>query len=495
VDIAPERDDMAVAVLGAGLMQGFADGRFLPERQISRGEGLLGAGRLEEFLRSSLRQRTIRRDRRPTFADVPDGHWLLDSLGRLSGIGAMSAFSSERLLPDRFLTGAELRSIGNDIIQYFGQDVAIIESTQQGLSITLKPAIGELSLRDLRYCWAGGIWHMMPDSLIIPWEERKAGGRLHIAAAEWMVAPADVIPAKDQSWFLAIRRNPVAAIQGRRICDPASAPVFTYTTASGSETAHDRLEAHLDALYAKMRRNAPETAALRDAPTGIASEPFGPPGQAQAAPQKTIQEDIYKENISKSADGMLPVLGCVLDSLSRRPIGGATILVGNRDYTSEKDGTFRFSAPKDSLAEVTAYAEGYEALTLKHRAGFRETPLIIQLRPVQVVFEGVVVDLESSQQISGARVKIDGKSVVSGSDGGFRIPRVAATYHQLSCSAPGYMDTVEIAYADVSGKPYEIRLKPLISGVTSSDDALPQDEPYPEFPVDIQNTQAANGSE
>ncbi|HNW35143.1 MAG TPA: carboxypeptidase regulatory-like domain-containing protein, partial [Candidatus Ozemobacteraceae bacterium] len=197
--------------------------------------------------------------------------------------------------------------------------------------------------------------------------------------------------------------------------------------------------------------------------------------------------------MNKSGDGLIPVLGCVLDSLNRRPIGGATVLVGNKDYSSEKDGTFRFSVPKDSLAEVTAYAEGYEALTLKHRAGFRETPLILQLRPVQVSFEGMVADSETGQPVAGAKVKIDGRSVISGSDGGFRIPRVAATYHQLSCAAPGYMDSIEIAYAEVSGKPYEIRLKPLISGASNADGALASDEPYPEFPVDIQNAQAAGG--
>ena len=54
----------------------------------------------------------------------------MDSLCRLSGIGALSTFGGDRFFPDRPLTGAELRSIGNDIIQYFGQDIAIIESTQ-----------------------------------------------------------------------------------------------------------------------------------------------------------------------------------------------------------------------------------------------------------------------------------------------------------------------------------------------------------------------------
>lgn len=500
-DFPFENDDMAVAVLGAGLMQGYADGRFLPERQMSRGEGVLAAGRLEEFIRSCLRSLPKKRERHPEYSDILEGHWLFDSLSRLGGIGALTAFGGERFLPDQVLSGVELRSIGNDIIEYYGQDVAIIESTPEGLAVSLKAAIGELSPRDFRYCWAGGVWRMMPESGVIPWEERKSGGRLHIAAAEWTVTPTDVVPLKGHVWYAAVRRNTTEAIKERRGSKKnmtENVPALHLDTAD--EHTRKRLEAHLNALYARLHRNASAPASERPVPPSVldantvenvsrpVSEPV-PSGQdqldapvlatedapraTQSSPAPSAADADKEERVQQPApadkNGLIQVAGCLLDSLNRRPIGGATVLIGTKDITTDKDGTFRFQVRKDSLHEVTAYAEGYEALALKYRAGFRNAPLVIQLRPVIVSFVGTVTNAETGEPISGARVKLDGQSVITSSIGEFRIPRVAATYHQMACSAPGYMETFEIAYVDADGKPYNIQLKPLASSGAGSE--------------------------
>lgn len=493
-DFTAPADELSVAVLGAGLMQGFSDGRFLPDQTVSKGEGILAAARLEEFIRGCLRKPPDRRDQPPEYGDIPDGHWLKDALSRLNGVGCLTAFSGTRLYPDRPLTGGELRSIGSDIIGYFGQDVALLESSPEGIHITLKPAIGDLSRRDLRYCWAGGIWRQVPETMMIPWTERRSGGRLHLAAAEWSVPQVEVTPAKGRVWFLAIRRDPVAAIQNRRASASPAEPERKGSSGDAPDAVRNRLDAHLEALCAKMRRKTvppagSESPASTPAPIRCATPIQEPPPQdagdeGQSAVVRAKPVSVPPSATEPVGEGLTAVVGCVLDSLTRRPIGGATVLIGNRDYSTAKDGTFRFVMPQDSISDVTAYAEGYEALSLKHRAGFRDAPLVLQLKPIQVVFEGSVVDAESGQPIEGARVRIDGRAVISAADGSFRLPRVSATYHQLACSAEGYMDTIEIAYAEPSGKPYRVSLKPLVSeeGATSSEH--PDDEPYPEFPTD-----------
>ncbi|HOY67191.1 MAG TPA: S-layer homology domain-containing protein [Candidatus Ozemobacteraceae bacterium] len=491
-DFTAPADELSVAVLGAGLMQGFSDGRFLPDQTVSKGEGILAAARLEEFIRGCLRKPPDRRDQPPEYGDIPDGHWLKDALSRLNGVGCLTAFSGTRLYPDRPLTGGELRSIGSDIIGYFGQDVALLESSPEGIRITLKAAIGELSRRDLRYCWAGGIWRQVPETLVIPWTERRSGGRLHLAAAEWSVPQVEVSPAKGRVWFLAIRRDPVAAIRHRREAPSPEASENKRPSGDAPDAVRSRLDAHLEALCAKMRRNhtpsapseglASKSAAVR-APDLLPETVSRKSAEAERSPALPVTPAVVS-GPEPVGEGLTAVVGCVLDSLTRRPIGGATVLIGNRDYSSAKDGTFRFVMPDDSLTEVTAYAEGYEALTLKHRAGFRDAPLVLQLKPVQIVFEGVVVDAETAQPIEAARVRIDGRTVISAADGSFRLPRVSATYHQLACSASGYMDSIEIAYAEPSGKPYQVALKPLPSEEGAGEEASPDDEPYPEFPTD-----------
>ncbi len=525
-DYPGEQDEMLVAVLGAGLMQGFADGRFQPERRMNRGEGVLAAGRLEEFIRASLRNMPKKRERRPVFSDIVDGHWLFDALSRLGGIGALSSFGEDRFLPDQPLTGTELRSIGNSIIDYYGQDVAVIESMPDGLGVALKPAIGELSMRDFRYCWAGGVWRMMPESGVIPWEERKSGGLLHIAAAEWSVTPTDVVPLKGHVWFAAVRRNTSEVIRERRgtgTDDTPSTPSLHLNETD--EHTRKRLEAHLNALYAKLHRGAsasrdvpgrrppaplvPETESacagdipiLNEMPAGgmqPARQPSMPDPEAPVPDRETpvpqTESLIGEPRISKDQavvaarpvptdePDVIQVTGCLLDSLNRRPIGGATVLIGTKDFTTEKDGTFRFRIRRDALIEVTAYAEGYEALTLKYRAGFRKAPLVLQLRPVLVSFAGTIVDAETGQPVSGARVKLGGQSVISSSRGEFRIPKVAATYHQVACSAPGYMDTFEIAYVDPDGKPCDIKMRPLVSAGAIPDEPQNADILYSETP-------------
>jgi len=525
-DYPGEQDEMVVAVLGAGLMQGFADGRFQPERRMNRGEGVLAAGRLEEFIRASMRNMPKKRERRPAFADIVDGHWLFDALSRLGGIGALSSFGEDRFSPDQPLTGTELRSIGNSIIDYYGQDVAVIESLPEGLGVSLKPAIGELSMRDFRYCWAGGVWRMMPESGVIPWEERKSGGLLHIAAAEWSVTPTDVVPLKGHVWFAAVRRNTGEVIRERRGVgkdDAPSAPALHLNETD--EHTRKRLEAHLNALYAKLHGGAsasrdvpgnrppaplvpeaeaacaPEVLALNGMPAGVmqpveqtsmpAPEPPIPvrqvPGPAAEPsvgdPRMSKDQAVVAERPAPTAEpDVIQVTGCLLDSLNRRPIGGATVLIGTKDFTTEKDGTFRFRIRKDALIEVTAYAEGYEALTLKYRAGFRKAPLVLQLRPVLISFVGRIVDAETGDPVSGARVKLGAQSVISSSTGEFRIPKVAATYHQIACSAPGYMDTFEIAYVDPDGKSYDIKMRPLVATAAMPDEPQNADVLYAEPP-------------
>lgn len=516
-DYPGEQDEMIVSVLGAGLMQGFADGRFQPERRMNRGEGVLAAGRLEEFIRASLRNTPKKRECRPAFSDIVDGHWLFDSMSRLGGIGALSSFGEGAFHPDQPLTGAELRSIGMSIIDYYGQDVAVIESTPEGLAVSLKAAIGELSTRDFRYCWAGGVWRMMPESGIVPWEERKSGGLLHIAAAEWTVTPTDVVPLKGHVWFAAVRRNTGEVIRDRRGAgtgDAADTPPLHLNETD--EHTRKRLEAHLNALRARLHRSAiasedvsvgctaapripdteiafagviPEQPAMpapemkplgqepaQDTAVPILNEPVPPPAPV---PLPEVESHVVREKPPVAAKptasgeaGVIQVTGCLLDSLNRRPIGGATVLVGTRDITTEKDGTFRFQIRKDALIEVTAYAEGYEALTLKYRAGFRNAPLVLQLRPVLVSFVGTVLDAETGAPVAGARVKFGSQSVITSSTGQFRIPKVAATYHQISCSAPGYMETFEIAYADPDGKAYAVKMRPIVSTEIQTD--MPQ---------------------
>nr|MBP7633992.1 S-layer homology domain-containing protein [Candidatus Ozemobacteraceae bacterium] len=293
-DYPGEQDEMVVAVLGAGLMQGFADGRFQPERRMNRGEGALAAGRLEEFIRASLRNMPKKRERRPVFVDIVDGHWLFDALSRLGGIGALSSFGEDRFLPDQPLSGTELRSIGNSIIDYYGQDVAVIESMPDGLGVSLKPAIGELSMRDFRYCWAGGVWRMMPESGVIPWEERKSGGLLHIAAAEWSVTPTDVVPLKGHVWFAAVRRNTNEVIRERRGTgkdDAPSAPSLHLNETD--EHTRKRLEAHLNALYAKLHGGA---SASRNVPGSRPPAPLIPDAEPVciAAVPSDMTEDVMQ---------------------------------------------------------------------------------------------------------------------------------------------------------------------------------------------------------
>lgn len=169
-----------------------------------------------------------------------------------------------------------------------------------------------------------------------------------------------------------------------------------------------------------------------------------------------------------SRAGQVQVTGRVLDARTRLGVGGATILMGDRDFTTGPDGRFSVALAAGQPAVLTVYGEGYEPLFWRGRPPSAEGELRLALSPLHSTMEGRIVDFETGDPVPQAVVQVSNRQVRTGPDGRFAVPRLLPTYHQVTCRAPGYMDAVEVIYVSGRQDRKEIRLRSLAPAQVSA---------------------------
>lgn len=132
-------------VFQTGVLKKFPDGSFGLNEKVTRGEVVYYFGLMFNYINDNMVQPQLlfRGERR--FADIPPGHWLEGSLQILDGTGALSCFDGETLKPDLTMTIVELRSIVSTLIEYLGENIAILKYDGTNLQVRLKGVMKPVS--------------------------------------------------------------------------------------------------------------------------------------------------------------------------------------------------------------------------------------------------------------------------------------------------------------------------------------------------------------
>jgi S-layer homology domain len=125
--VAAQNSDPIAQVIAANLMRNFADGKFYPERMISRAELaviMVKAFRLNK--RQGLAKENI------TVADVPVSHWAFNDIQIILKTGIMQGYRDNLFFPNQQVTRAEAIAI-------FAQAYGVFQFPDDTVSEILAP--------------------------------------------------------------------------------------------------------------------------------------------------------------------------------------------------------------------------------------------------------------------------------------------------------------------------------------------------------------------
>lgn len=123
VDVSAWYADAVRQMTGFGLVNGYADGTFLPEASITRAEFVTILSRIpHEEADSDMR-----------FIDVPETHWAFDAVNTALAQGWVTGDPSGLFRPDDSITRAEVVTVLNRILGRTGD--AVMASTGEGIRI------------------------------------------------------------------------------------------------------------------------------------------------------------------------------------------------------------------------------------------------------------------------------------------------------------------------------------------------------------------------
>jgi len=134
IPVAAQNSDPIAQVIAANLMRNFADGKFYPERMISRAE--LAVIMVKAFhlnKRQNLPKENI------TVADVPANHWAFNDIQTILKTGIMRGYRDNLFFPNQQVTRAEAIAI-------FAQAYGVFQFPDDTVSEILAPYSDQKSI-------------------------------------------------------------------------------------------------------------------------------------------------------------------------------------------------------------------------------------------------------------------------------------------------------------------------------------------------------------
>ncbi len=437
-----------VPVVGRGLIRSLPDGDWQWKRIVTRSESLHYFARLLETLSGEMRLFPVLISVQTDFEDIVPTHWLGNSLQVLAGTGALAGFGSSRLYPDQEIKETEVRKIATSLIEYLGSNSLLVIFDGRAGKVRPKGALQEIELAGWKYSFNRKDWFELDaEGTFYPDFRTARKHRVFFEHASYVntgsltveegIHTAGMI--KIQKKFKMLKESAVAA---------TALPV---SRTEDRETEKQRIRNRLLELQERYRLMQPEPLEAKKtfqevAPAVENAESSEPP-ENEITETTVAADDMPEAGSSKSIPAAKKYAGQVVDALTATPVVGAVVMIGSNQLTTGNDGSFTFSADADEIVEVTAYSEGYEAITLRHRTGYREGPLKLALKPVLTSFSGKVIHSETGLPVSAVLVKIGTRATRSDANGDFSFKTVKPGYHQLSCFGKGFMEAHEIIHA------------------------------------------------
>lgn len=476
-------------VVSRGLVKCLPDGNWQFDKIITRGESLFYFASLLEALSREMVLFPVIIGIEPSFVDIGPEHWLRESLTRLAGVGALAEIAGNRLNPDSAMTHRELRKIGAAMIDYLGSNFILIVFDGKVGKIRTKGAMHQIDLKGWFYSFNRQNWYAVDkDGSVIPDFGGANRQNVYFMHDSYMMAgPLEIVEGVTSAGMIKIRRKYSEKIVARPL-KAKDDNVDSSENRSARAVLRNRLrqiqqisqkkknvgqEVEYARVSAPVAVNVPLEPEKPEMPSMPAMSAIPEPETVEVAITRTDSETPVNEIEETAAEPIADVVqevacpevkyeGGVVDAVTGKPVKGAVILIASRQYIADDAGKFSFSASPDSVLDLTAYSEGYEALSLRHRAGYRSGPLALSLKPILVALSGRVVHSESGAPLGKVVVKAGVRATRTDSDGQFSFKGLKPGYHQLSCFIRGFMESHEIIHIGrEASEPVEVKLRPV----------------------------------
>jgi len=479
--------EFAKPVVDRGLMSGLPDGQWLWKKQITRGEGLFYFARLLEKLSDELILYPVLISIEPDFNDIPASHWLFNSLKYLAGTGSLNGFGAKRLDPDKPMSFSEVKKIGGSIIEYLGSNCLLVVFDGKSGRIKTKGTLKPLSVNGWQYSFNRKNWYAVsPEGNFIPdfrsgsvqniyfmnenyvqtgsYELRDGLASAGMIKIQKKYRSRETLPQARTAALIASKENlengrealrsrlkelgmPEQKVESGLLNSKNASDKLPETTLPDAANRSDGTI--VKTSFPEKFVRADECVAASENTSEICEEP-----SVAAAQQKTSSNETYE--------------GAVYDAVTGTPVKGASVLIATRQLTTDENGKFYFSSGSDEVLDVTVYSEGYDALSLRHRTGYRSGPLKLSLNPVLTSVSGKILHSESANPLGKVLVKIGARATRTDSDGNFAFKGIKPGYHQLSCFVRGFMEAHEIIH--VGNEPLSdlaVKLRPVFEEYAS----------------------------
>lgn len=483
-------------VAGLGIIKSFPDGTWKLSQKITRGESIFYFDQFYSLLCKSMRIKPDIIETGIPFPDINQEHWLRSPLNRLGGTGALMFSEPASFQADQIISGEELRFIGSAIIEYLANNLLLVFFDGKSIKVSGKGASHEVSILDWTYSYDSIKWHKLPEDGAIDahFDNRKV---CRIFFRNETYINSGPIRLYDQTPTVAsikLQKNLSAAARSATAKTTETRAQDKPDTESERERLRKRLAELRNAklLTGNLQKEADNTTKReKKLPVELTpeinnTEPVhavkAEPGAQSVKPEPAVQTVLPTEvkNIEQPAEmtvhtknsheelvlpeGTTRYEARIFDALSGKRLSGAMLMTGASQISADAEGKMFFNARPDSIIEITAYCEGYETLQMKHRAGYRQGPLVLSLKPVLTSFSGRIICEETGSPVAKALIKLGDRATRSDDNGNFTIKTLPGGYHQLSCFADRYMEAHEIVYVEKNaGTPFQLVLKPILT--------------------------------
>ncbi|EKD83141.1 MAG: hypothetical protein ACD_39C00864G0005 [uncultured bacterium] len=459
-------------LVARGIIGPLPDGSWNEDATVTRGEALFYFGRMLQALEDDLVQPPLIFEIRAEYTDILAEHWLNEFLPRLAGIGALAQFKQGRLNPDAALMAGELRAIGSAMIDYLGSNLLIVSFDGRSAKLTAKGAIQGLKAAEWSYSFNRRDWFQVgKDGELEPEFNSGRTGSIFFRHPSYRDAGPILVKENVSSLgMIKLQRN-YADFAGNRVLVRANNSV------SDSEEERERIRNRLAQIRERnQQKKSDEISYNQPLPKNLIDNADA------ASSQKNLSEIALEQNDSLQPDSAAieaveipadtaaneiePVSyeGRVVDALNNEPLKGAVVIIAARQYTADSDGKFSFMARPHAVLDLTAYTEGYEALKIRHRAGYRSGMLTLTLKPVFASCVGRVTSFSDERPVARALVKVGNRATRTSVDGRFTLKGIRPGFHQVSVYARDYMEAHEIAHISAEpGQVINLQLRPVYS--------------------------------
>ncbi|MBF0405880.1 MAG: carboxypeptidase regulatory-like domain-containing protein [Candidatus Riflebacteria bacterium] len=432
-------NEFEASLIETGLIKGFPNGKFNPDFSISRGEVF---SILADIIVSFYPKYGVGSESVSTASKA--NTWLSEKLRILNKIDGIDKFTALNLQSDRNMAFSDWKKMIEAINKF-------IKASSESESQTKNSF--QTALFTLRNRLAGKSAEQNINSVE--------------SIAPECIAPENIVARNDSADSVSSEKTESDSIKRQQSVEKSSAMIsddnepsvgikIARTFEAGPIT--DNAEEKISRLASsETDRQQMVRRSLND------EESSGMLGNNENVIENAIKDDSFENKEKNVLKNQVVVSGRVIDNINGKNLKNASLIAGSDMIQTDSEGNFTFSGKANQLVEITAYCEGYQPLNMKHRFGFKRGPLIIGLKRAFSQLEGKIVNLQSGKPVEGARVQVGKKYSVTDQNGYYKITGLTPTWTQLSVSASGYMETMEVLFVGQNSSKRDVKLRKIES--------------------------------